>query len=118
MYMDCRASGPSLGLKSAVGAGRLLVFSLVPRSHGEWGWAKYTSTSVARPNVWWAAISAPWSQVLIREYLPKGTEITSDASYLDSIANELNGRPRRVLNFMTPAEKFAELLSTEIASTG
>lgn len=31
---------------------------------------------------------------LVREYLPKGTEITDHQPYLDSIAHELNERPR------------------------
>ena len=41
------------------------MFSLVGRSQGEWGWAKYTATSVARENAAWAAISLPWSQVRV-----------------------------------------------------
>lgn len=47
---------------------------------------------------------------LIREYLPKGTDlrhITEDQ--LAEIENLLNGRPRKVLGFRTPAEVFAEL---------
>ncbi|MEN3357974.1 MAG: hypothetical protein V7637_1956 [Mycobacteriales bacterium] len=39
-----------------------LRFSLLPRSHGECGWAKYTGRPVA-VIVAWRAISAPQSQV-------------------------------------------------------
>jgi IS30 family transposase len=47
---------------------------------------------------------------LIREYLPKGTEITSHQPYLDAIADELNDRPRAVLGYYTPREIFQKLL--------
>ena len=38
---------------------RPLVFSLVGRSHGEWGCANYTGRSVARVNAAWRAMSVP-----------------------------------------------------------
>jgi len=50
---------------------------------------------------------------LIREYLPKGTEITADPEYLRSIADSLNDRPRAILGFRKPNEVFAELLLQE-----
>lgn len=40
---------------------------------------------------------------LIREYLPKGTDITDHQPYLNAIADKLNDRPRTVLGFLTPA---------------
>ena len=55
---------------------------------------------------------------LIREYLPKGIEITSHQPYLDAIANELNDRPRATLGFLTPREVFTKLLTEDVASTG
>jgi IS30 family transposase len=46
---------------------------------------------------------------LIREYLPKGLDLsTFDQAYLDQIARALNGRPRKVLGFMTPDEVFSQ----------
>jgi hypothetical protein len=37
---------------------------LLPRSQGEWGWAKYTGILVAIVKDAWAAISMPWSWVM------------------------------------------------------
>jgi hypothetical protein len=50
----------------AVGGGtsRLRGVSLVPRSQGEWGWAKYTGILVAIVKDAWAAISTSWSWVM------------------------------------------------------
>ncbi len=50
---------------------------------------------------------------LLRQYFPKGTDlnkITKD--HLDSVAIELNGRPRVVLHGETPAEAYAALVAT------
>jgi IS30 family transposase len=55
---------------------------------------------------------------LFREYFPKGTEITDDQTYLALVARELNNRPRRILDYRTPAEVFTDLLTSSIATTG
>ena len=50
---------------------------------------------------------------LIRQYLPKGLDLSVyEQSYLNDIANALNTRPRKALGFKTPLEKYAELLET------
>ena len=54
----------------------------------------------------------------LREYFPKGTDITDDQTYLDLVAAELNNRPRRILGYRTPTEVFTDLLTSSIASTG
>ncbi len=76
-------------------------------------------------DVYFAHPHSPWERGtnentnrLLREYFPKGTDITDDQTYLDLVASELNNRPRRILGYRTPAEVFADLLTSSIASTG
>jgi transposase, IS30 family len=49
---------------------------------------------------------------LLRQYLPRSRDLaTVTHRELDQIATELNERPRETLGWMTPAEKFNELLA-------
>jgi IS30 family transposase len=51
---------------------------------------------------------------LLRQYFPKGSDLAvHDADRLDFVAARLNGRPRKTLNFKTPAEALARLLSED-----
>jgi IS30 family transposase len=49
---------------------------------------------------------------LLRQYFPKRSDLKPYSQFdLDIVAAELNGRPRKTLEFMTPSEKFAEAVA-------
>ncbi len=67
------------------------------------------------PHSPWQRPSNENDNRLIREYLPKGTDLnTVTDRYAAQIARSLNTRPRKVLNFDTPAEKLAQLFDVAI----
>lgn len=50
---------------------------------------------------------------LLRQYFPKGTDLSVyPEDYLDAVAEELNDRPRKTLGFYKPSERIIELLDT------
>lgn len=52
---------------------------------------------------------------LVRQYLPKGIDLSGySQAQLNGIARQLNERPRKTLNFETPAQRFQQA----VASTG
>jgi IS30 family transposase len=75
--------------------------------------------------VYFADPYAPWQRGsnentngLIREYLPKGTDLRAcTPARLQAIAAELNDRPRKRLGFRTPAEEFTKLLEQDRVAT-
>jgi IS30 family transposase len=49
---------------------------------------------------------------LLRQYMPKGTDLSLlSVDDLAEIARSLNNRPRKTLEFMKPSEKLAELIA-------
>ncbi|SYW94144.1 conserved hypothetical protein [Acinetobacter baumannii] len=53
---------------------------------------------------------------LIRQYLPKGIDLNqADQHYLNQVAMSLNTRPRKALDWLTPLEKFAQLVDYHMA---
>lgn len=68
-----------------------------------WGLTTY----FADPYSAWQKGSVEQAIGLMRRYLPKGTSLTTvSQKELDEIVDEVNNRPRKVLNYNTPNEVF------------
>jgi transposase, IS30 family len=75
--------------------------------------------------VYFADPYSPWQRGsneningLLREYLPKGTDLSQHTpAQLQAIADELNDRPRKRFGYHTPREQLAKLLAEDRVAT-
>src|SRR4051794_24075421 len=121
-------NGPSLGGYGAIAMNTALTASIttLPQQlrktltwdrgkelsgHAQFALETGTRVFFADPHSPWQRPSNENTNGLLRQYFPKGTDLSRWSSEdLEAVAHALNNRPRKILDWKTPAEVFDEQL--------
>src|SRR5206468_10089924 len=84
-------------------------------SHKDFSLATDIKVYFCDPHSPWQRGSNENTNGLLRQYFPKKTDLSGySQAKLNAVARKLNDRPRKTLNYETPAERFSQ----SVASTG
>lgn len=121
-------NGPSLGGYGAVAMNAALTTSMTKlpeqlrktltwdrgkelSGHAEFALDTGTRVFFADPHSPWQRPTNENTNGLLRQYFPKGTDLSRwSAEDLEAVALAINNRPRKILDWRTPAEVFEEQL--------